>query len=110
MALVSIDNDELLMNGSEQDLFPSEVGLKHYATKIFFDELVAGDEILVRIYSLDKFAAVEKRYRTTHVEGVQQDPELELNWIPSESYRVTCEQITQGAGGFKTITWELLSS
>lgn len=110
MGLESVDNGELLMNGSEQNLFPSEVGLKYYSTKVFFHNLVAGDEILVRIYSLDKFSAVERRYRTTHVEGLQQDPELEVNPISSESYRVTCQQITQGIGGFKTITWELLSS
>lgn len=107
MALELVDNDELLMNGTEQELFPSQTGLKHYSTKIFFDELEAGDEITVRVYDLDEFAVTEKKYRTEHVEGAQINPELLFNWIPSSSYRITCQQIT---GSNKTITWALYTS
>jgi len=107
MALELVDNDELLMNGTEQELFPSQVGLKHYSTKIFFDELVMGDEILLRIYDLDEFAATEKKYRTVPIQGAQVNPEILVNWMPSSSYRVTCEQIV---GINKTITWALYTS
>jgi len=110
MGLESIDDDELLMNGTPQDLFPSQVALKHYTTKIFFDELVAGDEIHIRIFDLDKFAGVEKQYRKTIIRGVQESAETLMNWISSGSFRVSCEQISQGVGGFKTITWELQTS
>ncbi len=107
MGLESVDDNELLMNGTEQDLFPSQIGLKNYATTIFFDELVAGDEITIRVYKLDKFAGVEKIYRTTFIQGPLTDPNIEVNWIPTGSYRVTCQQ-TLGVIN-KTITWELLS-
>jgi len=107
MALELVLDDELLMNGTEQDLFASQVGLKHYSTKVFFDELVAGDEILIRIFDLDEFAATEKKYRTTIVRGAQTNPEILVNWMPSSSYRVTCEQVS---GPFKTITFALYTS
>lgn len=106
MAPELVDNNELLMNGTEQELFPSQIGLKHYTTKIFLDEMVSGDEITIRVYDLDEFAGVEKIYRTELVQGAQKSNRL-INWIPSSSYRVTCEQVT---GAFKTITWALYTS
>jgi len=107
MALELVLSDALLMNGSQQDLFPSQIGLKHYSTKIFFDELAAGDEILIRVFDLDENAAIEKEYRTFPVEGPQTSPMQLVNWIPSSSYRVTCEQVS---GSFKTITFALYTS
>ena len=106
MVLELIDNNELLMNGTEQELFPSQVGLKHYTVKMFFDQMVLGDEIMVRVYDKDEFAGVEKIYRIERVSGVQQSNRL-FNWIPSSSFRITCEQVT---GPPKTITWALYTS
>lgn len=106
MAPTLVDSNELLMNGTEQPLFPSQVGLKHYSTKIFFDEMVLGDEIIIRVYDLDEFGTVEKIYRTERVQGLQKSNRL-INWIPSSSYRVTCQQVT---GTSKTITWALYTS
>jgi len=107
MALELVSSDSLLMNGTEQELFASQVGLKHYSTKIFFDALAAGDEIMIRVYDLDEDAATEKKYRTTIVRGTQENPEVLVNWMPSSSYRVTCQQV---AGSNKTITWALYTS
>jgi len=107
MALELALDGSLLMNGTEQNLFASQVGLMHYSTKIFFDELLAGDEILIRVFDLDENAATEKLYRTTIVRGVQANPEILVNWMPSSSYRVTCEQIF---GTNRTITFALYTS
>jgi len=107
MALDNPINDDLLMNGTEQDLFLSQVGLKHYSTKIFFDEIVSGDEILIRVYDEDPFTSTEKKYRTTIVRGLQKNPETLVNWMPSSSYKVTCQQIS---GTNKTITFALYTS
>ncbi len=106
MVLELVDNNELPMNGTEQELFPSQIGLKHYSTKIFFDEMIQGDEIVLRVYDFVEFAGVEKIYRTEMVQGVQKSNRL-VNWIPSSSYRVTCEQVS---GSLKTITWSLYTS
>jgi len=87
MALESVLDDELLMNGTPQNLFPSQVGLEHYTAKIFFDELVDGDEIIIRIFDLDKFAGIEKQNRKTIIRGIQESGTI-INWIPSGSFRV----------------------
>ncbi len=102
MALTLADSNELLMTGAEQDLFPSQIGLVHYSTTIFFDELVANDEILIRVYIKDEFDNAERRYRTTIIEGAQVNPATIVNWIPTSQYRVTCQQTI---GALKTISW-----
>lgn len=107
MVLELENNDSLLMNGTEQELFPAQVGLKHYTLKAFFDKLVAGDEILLRVYDFDEEESLEKRYRTDFIQGLQQDPIRLVNWIPSSSFRVTCQQVL---GVNKTITWALYTS
>lgn len=107
MVLEIIDNNELLMNGTEQELFSAQTGLAHYSTKVFFDELAAGDEIVIRVYDEDLFDDTERKYRTVIVEGLQDNPEQLINWIPSTAYRVTLEQTS---GTFRTISWALYSS
>ena len=102
MALILADNNELLMDGNEQDLFVKQLVLKQYETHIFFDELVAGDEILIRVYLNDDFDNAERRYITVPVEGLQTNPAFVVNWLVSTTYRVTCQQIT---GTFRTISW-----
>ena len=102
MALILADSDELLMDGTEQDLFVKQVGLKHYETHIFFDELQSGDEILIRVYLDDEFDNMERRYITVPVEGLQTNPAQIVNWLTSSTYRVSLEQIT---GTFRTISW-----
>lgn len=107
MALELVTSGSLLMNGTEQDLFPSQIGLLHYSTKIFFDELVNGDEITIRVFDEDVDTSTEKIYRTTSIQGVQLNPEVLINWMPSSSYRVTCQQTV---GSNKTITFALYTS
>jgi len=110
MVLALLDKGEITMDGNEQELFAQVTGLKHYSTKIFFDELEAGDEIIVKVLDLDEQDNMERQYRTYPVEGAQASPESLINWMPSSGYRITCEQITQGTGGFKKLSWVLYSS
>ena len=104
MVLVLDSSGSLLMDGTEQNLFSSQTILAHYSTKIFFHNLVANDKITVKVYDNDEDSSTERLYRTIYVVGVQDDPVMIINWIPSNSYRVTCEQ-TDGTN--KTITWSL---
>lgn len=108
MPLVLEDSNELLMNGTKQPLFTpnSQTGLQHYSTSIFFDEMQSDDEIIIRVFVLDEFAAFEKLYREVIVKGVQKTNRI-VNWVPTSSYRVTCEQVS---GTFRTITWALYTS
>lgn len=102
MALILADNNELIMDENEQDLFVKQIGLKQFETHIFFDKLAAGDEVLIRVYLDDPFTNTEKRYITVPVEGLQTNPAYVVNWLSSTKYRVTCQQIT---GTFRTISW-----
>lgn len=102
MALTLADKGSQLMDGTELDLFPSQIVLLHYSTTVFFDTLAAGDEILLRVYVKDEQTGGEKLYRTVPIEGLQKNPATIINWISTSSYRVTAEQIT---GTNKTITW-----
>ncbi len=102
MALTLADSNELLMDGTEQDLFTKQTILQQYETHIFFDELAAGDEIEIRVYLDDEFDNMERRYTTVPVEGLQTNPAFVVNWLASSTYRVTCQQIT---GTNRTISW-----
>lgn len=103
MALTLADNNELLMDGTEQDLFVKQTTLQQYETHIFFDQLAAGDEIQIRVYIDDKFDNAERRYITVPVEGLQNNPAFVVNWLASSTYRVSLQQIS---GTFRTISWE----
>lgn len=107
MALTVEAFGQLVLDGTEQNLFPSETTLKHYSTKIFFNTLVANDKVIVRVFDFDEQNSVERLYRTTAVVGVRITPELLINWIPSSSYRVTVQQTNTA---FKTISWALYSA
>ena len=103
----SSGSQSLTNAGGETNLFASQTILQHYSTKIFFDEMVANDVIILRVYDYDEDDAVEKVYRTVTLEGVQDDPEVMINWIPSSSYRVTCE-LTSATS--RTVTWALYTA
>ena len=109
MPPVLVDADELLMNGTEQPLFTpaSQIGLEYYSTNLFFDELISNDEIIIRVYGLDDFAGIEKKYRTVMIKGAQKDTFTIINPILVSTYRVTCQQVS---GINKTITWGLFTS
>jgi hypothetical protein len=107
MALTVEAFAQLVLDGTEQDLFVSQTTLAHYSTKIFFNALAANDEVIVRVYDFDEQNSVERIYRITTVVGVQVTPELLINWIPSTSYRVTVQQTNTT---FKTISWALYSA
>ena len=103
MALTLAENDELLMDGNEQDLFTQQTVLQQYETHIFFDQLAAGDEILIRVYLHDEKDNAERRYITIPVEGLQDNPAYVVNWLASSTYRVSLQQIS---GTNRTISWE----
>ncbi len=94
MPLENLENGTLLMNGTEQDLFVPKTNLNHYSVWLFMDELVAGDEIIVKVIVKDPNDSAEKSYRTTPVEGKLTDPAVLVNWIPMDFYKITLQQIT----------------
>lgn len=106
MALTSTPG-QTVMDGTEQNLFASQTTLQHYATWIFFDALLAGDIIRVKVYVNDEQDSVERVYDKYDVPGPVDDPAVFNPFVPTDSYRVTCEQI---AGTNRTISWQRLET
>lgn len=104
MVLTQLSTNSITMDGFEQGLFSTQTVLRYYETKIFFSNMVEGDEIIVKHYTRDVTGASEKLYRTIPIRGIQDDPALVLNFDPTNGYGVTCEQTK---GSFKLITWVL---
>ena len=100
-------NGQTVMDGTEQNLFGSQTILQHYATWIFFDALLAGDKIVVRVYVNDGQDVVERVYDKYTVPGPVDDPAIFNVFVPTDSYRVTCEQ-TDGTN--RTISWQRLET
>jgi len=101
-------NGSQLLSASEIDLFVSETALQLYNTKVFLDDLADGDEIVIRIFNNDVFAATEKAIDVQTLVGrdVNGIPGVNIPWLPDNSYRVTVQQtVTEVALDFATITW-----
>ncbi len=95
----------LLMDGTVQNIIPTVTGLKYYSGYIFTHNLVTGDSITFTIYVNDPQSSTERIYDQFTVSGAQTKPATFLVNVPTDSYRVTAEQTTSGAGGFKTLTF-----
>ena len=101
MALTEF-NGSKTMTGAEDDLFASQTTLKHYATHIFLHNMTSTDVIIIRVYIKDVDTGVEKLYISPTTSGVQGDADVYVPFMPTSSYRVTCEQT---AGTFRAIPW-----
>lgn len=97
----------ILMDGTEQNLFASQTTLQHYATWIFFHNLLANDSIEIRVYVNDQQSALERVYDFLEIPGPVDDPAVFFPFVPTNSYRVTAKQI---AGTNRTITWQRLET
>lgn len=98
----------LLMDGSEQFLFPEKTVSQQYQTILFFDELQDNEQITVQIEVNDPNTGTRKKNRPIRVVGPQVAPALILNWIGTNKYRVSCTQSTEGT--FRTIGWALYTA
>jgi len=94
-------NGSIVSSAVEQNLF-DVTALKHYATTIFTHNMLAGDEVEIKIYKLDSNAAVMRVYRTTSIKDAQSDPAFFIPFLPAAQYRVTIKRL---AGTDRTYTW-----
>jgi len=100
MALTEF-NGSIVSSAVEQNLFDI-TALKHYATTIFTHNMLAGDEVEIKVYVLDVNSAVMRSYRTKRIKGVQSDPATFSPFLPTSQYRVTIKRL---AGTDRTYTW-----
>lgn len=100
MVLTEFDGS-ILSTAAEQDLF-DVTALKHYATTIFTHNMLAGDEVEIKVYIKDSNAAVMRVYRTKSIKDAQSDPAFFIPFLPSAQYKVTIKRL---AGTDRTYTW-----
>ena len=105
MALTEEAKDSFGLNTNELFLFLPTTILKNYEVHIFTKELVLDDEILIRVYIKDPQLNESSIYRTQIIRGLQENPAYIFKWTSTESVFVTAQQIAQGVGGLKSITW-----
>jgi len=94
-------NGSIVSTAVEQNLLDVTT-LKHYATTLFTHNMVAGDEIEVKVYKLDSNSAVMRVYRTKSIKGLQSAPAIFVPFLPATQYRVTIKRL---AGTDRTYTW-----
>lgn len=103
MTLVRFDGTVTLTSTTETNLFAAQTTLKHYATKVFLNNMIATSEITVRVYDFDNNTSTERLYDSQVFKGAQVIPEIFIPFIPSEGgYRVTVESSNATS---ITITW-----
>lgn len=92
MTLIRFDGTETLTSTTETNLFAAQTTLKHYATKVFLNNMISTSEITVRVYDFDNNASTERLYDSQVFKNVQAIPEIFIPFIPSEGgYRVSIE-------------------
>jgi len=94
-------NGTITTDATEQNLF-DVTALKHYATTIFTHNMLAGDEVEIKIYKKDSNAVVMRVYRTSSIKDAQSDPAFFIPFLPSAQYRVTIKRIL---GTDRAYTW-----
>lgn len=93
----------LTVDGTEKNLFASQVTLQHYACWIFLHNMGATDVLTIRIYVNDEQSTdTERLYIEDTYSGTQDVPSIFLPFVPTDSYRVTAQR---DAGSFTTLTW-----
>ena len=92
------------MDGTEQDLFTSYTNLAYYQAYVFLHNMEADDKIIIRVYVNDPQTSTERLYIETPYYGVQTDTTKYIPSLPTDSYRITCEQ---ESGTYRAVTWIL---
>ncbi len=105
MVLTFVDGS-LLVTGAEQNLFDITAD-KHFATWIFFHNLVAGDQIEIKIFVKDENAGVMRVYKTVVKQNVPTDPAYFEPFLPTKQYKVTAKRLSATD---RTITWQRMET
>jgi len=94
MTLVRFDGTETLTSTTETNLFVAQTTLKHYATKVFLNNMISTSEITVRVFDFDNNASTERLYDSQVFKNVQDITEIFIPFIPSEGgYKVTIQSV-----------------
>lgn len=101
MAL-AFTNGTITTTASEQNLFDITAD-NNYATYIFAHNMVAADEVEIKVYTRDENGTPTMRvYRTKKLKDAQSDPTIFIPFLPTKQYKVTIKRL---AGTDRAFTW-----
>ena len=94
-----------IVNNNETELF-NVSSIKHYATWLHVNQMVAGDKLVVRVYVQDDQTPISRKYLDVEIVGSQTVPAIFIPFVPSSSYRVTIQQTEPFGGPFHTYNFQ----
>lgn len=94
-----------LVNNNETDLFNVST-IKHYATWLHVNQMVAADILIVRVYVYDDTTLTQRKYLDVQISGSQTVPAIFIPFVPSSQYRVTIQMTAPFGGPFHAFTFQ----
>lgn len=94
-----------LTDNNETELF-NVSSIKHYATWLHVNQMVAGDKLVVRVFVFDDTGTIQRKYLDVEIVGAQTVPAIFIPFVPSGQYRVTIQQTEPFAGPFHTYNFQ----
>jgi len=102
MTLTEGDKGSELVTSSVVNLFVSQIGLKYYATYVYFQNIAASDSFKIIIFVNDPESATERIYDQFTISDDISADAVFIPFLPTDSYRVTAQKIT---GTDRSLTW-----
>ena len=90
---------------AEDSLFDIDDNEVYYSTWLYLSDMEAADTVIIRVYVDDPVDTADVPYIEETKSGVQSISAYFIPTIPSRDYKVTIQQTTTDAGGFKTFNW-----
>jgi len=95
----------VITDNSETEVF-NVSSIKHYATWLHVNQMVAGDKLVIRVFVFDDQSSVQRKYLDVEIVGAQTVPAIFIPFVPSGQYRVTIQQTEPFAGPFHTYNFQ----
>jgi len=99
---ITFANGEQLTTASEIDLFDITLD-RFFSCYIFTDEMLSGDTIVIRVYTLDSQDSVMRIHTTDTLSGAQTSDGFYAPSLPTKQYKVS---IQRTAGPDNTYSWQ----
>jgi len=95
----------VIVDNNETEVF-NVSSIKHYATWLHVNQMVAGDKLVIRVFVFDDTGTIQRKYLDVELVGAQTVPAIFIPFVPSGQYRVTIQQTEPFAGPFHTYNFQ----
>jgi len=105
MGIVFVDGTQA-STASEVNLFDITDD-RSFALWLFTHNMIAGDELLVKVFVKDENSGTMRRYQKYLLVGLQDNPAKYIPFVPTKQYRVTIQRLV---GSDRTYTWQRMEA